>query len=215
MKNKFNITFLLDKKNDWIESYIKKKFLKKSKNYVFKISKNYKKIKKQNVVFILNYTKILPKKFLKQNYLNLVVHGSDLPKGKGFAPIQWQILKNKNKIVFSLIEAVERVDSGSIIQKSNLIFKGHELNDEIRKMQALSTINIIKSFLKKYPKFKKNRQLGKSSYFKRRNERDSKLNINKSIKSNFNLLRVVDNDKYPAFFEYKKKKYIIKIFKEN
>ena len=59
MKNKFNITFLLDKKNDWIESYIKKKFLKKSKNYVFKISKNYKKIKKQNVVFILNYTKNL------------------------------------------------------------------------------------------------------------------------------------------------------------
>ena len=40
----------------------------------------------------------------------------------------------------------------------------------------------------------------------------SELDINKSIKSQFNMLRVVDNERYPAFFSHKKKKYIIKIY---
>ena len=70
---------------------------KKSRRYLFKIESNFKKIKNQNIVFILNYTKILPKSFLLKNNLNLVVHTSELPKGKGFAPLQWQILENKTK----------------------------------------------------------------------------------------------------------------------
>ena len=94
-------------------------------------------------------------------------------------------------------------------------FKGNELNDEIREMQSNISIKIIKKFLKKYPKVKKKSQIGKSSYYKRRYPLDSLLNINKSIKKNFNLLRIVDNEKYPAFFTFKKNKYIIKIFKIN
>jgi methionyl-tRNA formyltransferase len=46
-----------------------------------------------------------------------------------------------------------------------------------------------------------------------RNASDSEININKSIKSQFNLLRICDNEKYPAFFKYKNCKFILKIFK--
>ena len=38
------------------------------------------------------------------------------------------------------------------------------------------------------------------------------MNINKSIKSQFNKLRIVNNEQWPAFFYYKNKKFIIKIF---
>ena len=215
LKNrKYNVTFLIDKSNDWINKYLKKSFLKNYK-FNFKISKNFKKIKNQDIVFILNYTKILPKSFLIQNRLNLVVHASNLPKGKGFAPIQWQILNNKKNILLCLIEAVERVDSGSIIEKKSIKFKGYELNGEIRHIQGNETIKIIKKFLNKYPKFKRKKQSGKSTFFRKRKPEDSELNINKSLKKNFNLLRIVDNEKYPAFFYYKKKKYIIKIIKSN
>ena len=213
MKKKHKITFLLDENNNWIEGYIKKIFSIKNSKFYFKFVKDYKKIKNQNVVFIINYTKILPKSFLIQNDLNLVVHASNLPKGKGFAPIQWEILNNKNKFNICLIKAEEKVDSGGVIEENFFYLKGHELNTEIRKIQADQTIKIIKKFLKKYPKFKLTQQKGASTYFRRRQKKDSKLNVNKSLKSSFNLLRIVDNDKYPAFFEYKKKKYIIKIFK--
>ena len=61
-------------------------------------------------------------------------------------------------------------------------------------------------------RFKK--QNGKSSFNKRRTKKDSEININKSIKSQFNLLRICDNNKYPAFFKYRNTKYVIKIYKE-
>ena len=57
--------------------------------------------------------------------------------------------------------------------------------------------------------------IGKGTYYKRRLPEDSEIDIEKSIKKNFNLLRVVDNEKYPAFFYYKGKKFIIKIYNQN
>ena len=95
------------------------------------------------------------------------------------------------------------------LKKKKIVFKGYELNNDIRKIQGETTLYLVKNFLKDYPKnkLKKISQKGKSTYFKRRNLNDSQLDINKSIKSQFNLLRIVDNEKYPAFFKYKSKKY--------
>ena len=211
IKKKINITFLLDKNNSWIEKFIRDKFKKKSKKYNFSISKNFRNVKRQDIVFILGYMKVLPENFLKRNEMNLVVHESDLPEGKGFAPVQWQILQKKNKIPICLLDANNKADSGDIYEKNFIKLKGYELNGEIRKRQAIATIKIISKLLKKYPKFKKIKQSGKSTFYKKRGPQNSMLNINKSIKANFNLLRVVDNEKYPAFFIFKKRKYFLKI----
>ena len=141
IKKKINITFLLDKNNSWIEKFIRDKFKKKFKKYNFSFSKNFRNIKKQNIVFILGYMKILPENFLKRNIMNLVVHESDLPKGKGFAPVQWQILQKKNKIPICLLDANNKADSGDIYEKSFIKLKGYELNGEIRKYQACNYKN--------------------------------------------------------------------------
>jgi methionyl-tRNA formyltransferase len=145
------------------------------------------------------------------------VHESNLPKFKGFAPVQWQILKNKKNITNSLIilGINENVDSGKIILQNKILFKGHELYDEIRMKQFVSTYKLIKDFLRVYPNFKTRKQKGKSTIFRKRKQKDSKININKSIKSQFNLFKISNNNDWPAFFEYKKNKYILKIFKTN
>jgi methionyl-tRNA formyltransferase len=57
-------------------------------------------------------------------------------------------------------------------------------------------------------------QIGKSTFFKLRNKNDSELNINQSIKKQFNLMRVNDNKNYPSFFNYMGKKYIINLYKQ-
>ena len=57
------------------------------------------------------------KEILKKFRNNLVVHASDLPNGKGWSPLTWQILDGKKKIHVSLIEADEKVDSGKIYKK--------------------------------------------------------------------------------------------------
>ena len=65
-KKKFKVTFLIEKNNNWIEqSLIKYKF-NLEKKYSFRIQKNYKNIKNEDIVFILNNTKILPENFLNK-----------------------------------------------------------------------------------------------------------------------------------------------------
>ena len=213
--NKLKVAFLIDKNNNWIENriYNFQKSLKKSK-FFSKVFKDYRRINNYDLVFILNFTKILNNNFLKKNKLNLVIHSSNLPEGKGFAPMQWQILKNKKYIYNSLIEAVKKVDSGKVYLKEKMFFKGNELYDDLREIQSESTIQLIKKFLKKYPNITPKKQLGKSTYFKKRNIVDSELNISKNIKSLFPLMRIANNNKWPLFFKYKDIKYILKIYKD-
>ena len=207
---KFAVTFLLDKKNNWISNFIDFRSFKNNKKYLFKISTRLKYIENQDIVFPINFTKILPGSFLKKNKLTLIVHSSDLPKDKGFAPLSNQILKGKNHIFFSLIKAHEKVDSGGICLKTKIKLDGTELYEELRKKQAFEIVRIIKKFLKVYPKITFTKQQGRGSFNKRRGKKNSRIDIEKSIKSQFNLLRVCDNEKFPSFFYYKKKKIYFK-----
>jgi methionyl-tRNA formyltransferase len=214
---KKKVAFLFDKTNSWLFRYLPlfKKLAKKKYNYYF--YKDYIKISNFEIVFVLGYTRILPESFIKRNKIVLIVHESNLPKFKGFAPVQWQILKNKKNITNSLIilGINENVDSGKIILQNKILFTGHELYDEIRMKQFISTYKLIKKFLHVYPNFRTRKQKGKSTFFRKRKQEDSKININKSIKSQFNLLRISNNNDWPAFFLFKKNKYILKIFKTN
>ncbi len=214
-KKKFKVTFISSIETEWLNKFIQKLNKKFKNKYFFKIEKNYKKVSKQDLVFPIYFYKILPKSFLKKNKLTLISHCSKLPRDKGFAPMQNQILKGRNKIFISIIEANNKVDSGNIYLQNSFNLKGTELYEDIRTIQKKEIIKIIESFLVKYPKIKSKKQTGKATYNKKRNINDSKLNIKKSIHNQFQLLRICDNEKFPAFFIYKKKKYILKIFKEN
>lgn len=212
---KKRIAFLFDKKNIWIKKFINLKTIEyNKKKFVINFFTNKKKVKKFDVVFILGYTKKLDEKFLHANTLNLLVHESNLPYGRGSAPLQWQILKDKKKIDICLLEASNKIDSGDILIKYKMFFRGDELNSEIREKQAHYTVKIINNFLKKFPLFIKKKQKGLATYFRKRNKFDSRLDINKTIKKQFNLLRVCDNQNYPAYFIYKSNKYKLKIYRD-
>lgn len=215
MKKKYKVTFLLDKSNLWFEKQLKNYDFKLNNKYTFKISKNSNNIKKQNIVFPLSYTKILPEIFLKENELVLITHASKLPSDRGFAPLQYQILKNKKKFYMTLIKAEKGVDTGRIFLQNSFTLDGTELSCEIRKIQGSQYLKIIKKFLVRYPNVKSKKQKNKGNFNKRRYSKDSQLNINKTIKQQFNHLRINDNKLYPSFFYFKGKKYIVKIFNEN
>ncbi|MFX8774288.1 hypothetical protein ABTM73_18935, partial [Acinetobacter baumannii] len=61
----------------------------------------------------------------------LVTHGSDLPQGRGWSPVIWDVLGGKDRIVLSLIEAADPVDSGAILQKFQAVVKPTDLHDDI------------------------------------------------------------------------------------
>jgi methionyl-tRNA formyltransferase len=68
-------------------------------------------------------------------------------------------------------------------------------------------------FIDEYPQIldRARVQKGQASFYPRRRPADSRLDPEKSIAAQFDLLRVVDNEKYPAFFEYRGKKFQLKI----
>ena len=207
---------ILTEKKDWFYIHAKKLSEKlRHLGHSVKIANNHLKIKnKYNVVFMLSYYRIVNKKFLDLSDHNIVIHESDLPKGKGWAPLFWQIIEGRRKITFTVFEVNEHVDDGDVYFKENLYFKGYELYPEIREMQAGMRIKCCIKLINNLEKLHAKKQRGLSSYYKRRTKKDSELNINRSIKSQFNLLRSVDNSNFPAFFHYKGKKYILKIYRE-
>lgn len=169
-----------------------------------------------DVVFILSYHKIIKKEYLNNNKHNIVVHASALPKGKGWAPMFWQIIEGSNDIPFTMFEAGTGIDNGDIYMQRTLNLTGYELNSELREKQANFIIDMCLGFIENYNIYKTTvSQSGSETFYKKRSAKDSELDINKSIKEQFNILRIVDNENYPAFFYKDKKKYILKIEEAN
>lgn len=208
------VAFLFDKNNDWISNHIPESIFK-LKFFEFHSFFDLTKIKSFDIVFVLGYTKILKEPFLSNNKNIFLVHESDLPLGKGFSPVQWQILEGKNKIKVSLLELSKELDSGDIVNQMDLVLNGTELYEEIRLAQANVTFKLIKNFLETYPNFIRKSQTGVSTFYKRRKPIDSELDINKTLKDQFPLLRIGNNRKWPSFFKFKGCTYIIKIYKKD
>jgi len=167
-----------------------------------------------DIVYILSYHKIIPMEQLAANRHNIVIHASALPKGKGWAPMFWQVLEEKNEIPFTMFEASSGVDDGDIYMQEILHLTGYELNDALRDKQANFIIEMCLKFIKNYEKYKSVKaQNGEESFYSKRSVKDSELDVDKTIKEQFNLLRIVSNDDYPAFFEIDGHKYILKIEK--
>lgn len=159
---------ILTSPNQWFVKYAKELNNKIMKSSLFYDHKDLNSL--NDILFILAYHRIIDEEYLNLNKHNIVIHESDLPEGKGWAPLFWQILEGKNEIVFSMFEASSRIDDGDIYMKKSLILNGTELNTELREKQGLLTIQMCLEFIKNYEKYKyPTSQLGKESFYKKKN----------------------------------------------
>ena len=208
------VSILVDNPKSWFNKYLDK---------LFKVVKRYDpkarfvnhsgRLTKGDILFILSCDRILTKEKLALHQNNIVVHASDLPKGRGWSPTTWQVESGKNRIPITLFEASEGCDTGDYYMKDCVKFKGTELIDEIREELGKRVIRMIEKYLSLYP-MKAVPQKGKPTYYRKRKPEDNKLRANKSIKSQFNKMRVADNEQYPIYFSFKGKKYILKVYNE-
>lgn len=151
--------------------------------------------------FMLGCIRLTGQQVLSRNQHNLVVHESDLPKGRGFAPISWQIIEGKRSIPICLLEATAEADAGDIWLRDSFELDGSELCDEWRELQGKKTVEMCLRFVKEYENLTPSKQEGEPSYYVRRKPEDSRLDPEMTISELFDQLRVADNERYPAFFE--------------
>jgi len=216
------ITFLTDNSDSWILPYVENLItnLESKGGYNIRHIYDLNEIIGGHIMFILSCEKIIPKDKLKHHGTNVVIHPSKLPQGKGWSPLAWQILEGKNEIPVTLFEAVPEVDSGKIYLTDTIKLDGSELNDEIKHIQGETTIDLIIQYIDIFQANFMNggvegyKQEGEETFYPKMTRKNNELDINKSIKEQFNTLRIVDNERYPAFFNLNGNKYIIKIWKK-
>lgn len=215
MFKKLHLTILTDE-TSWLNKYsnmLKEELIKLGHDV--RIIHSKKDLSKGNIAFFLSCFEVIPQLYLDLNEHNVVVHESDLPQGKGWSPLSWQILNGKNEIPIVLFEATAELDSGDIYYKDMIRLTGTELIDEWRDIQGKKTIELCLRFVSEYDTLLPQKQSGESSFYARRSPVDSELVIGKTIDEQFNLLRICDNERYPPFFYKNGEKFVLSIRKES
>ena len=165
-----------------------------------------------DLLFLISCLEIVPASVRSRYRAALVIHASDLPSGRGWSPLVWQILEGRNEVAVTLLEAAEPVDSGAIWQKRWLRFDGTELYDELN--AALFEVELalmdyaIENMGRVQPMPQNEAEV---SWYPRRYQEDSRLDPQRSLAEQFDLLRVSDAERYPAYFEYRGASYEIVI----
>ena len=165
------------------------------------------------VAFFLGCILITPPEVLARKYRNLVVHASPLPRGRGFSPLTWQVIEGLNEIPVCLLHAAEEVDSGAIVLGERLQFGGHELIEEMRRTLGDATVRLCRQYLQFEIPPVGRAQTGEPTVYPRRRPPDSRLDPQKTLAEQFDLLRTVDNGAYPAFFHLRGHWYKLRIEK--
>lgn len=156
-----------------------------------------------DILFLISCTEIIPAK-LRALYKHCVVlHASDLPKGRGWSPHVWAILEGARTITVSAVKAEGRVDSGDVWSKKTFCVAADQLWHEINASLFKTEISLIDRVIGMIENGDAPRPQPdeEATYYPRRTPRDSKLDPNLTIAEQFDLMRVSDPDRYPAFFE--------------
>ena len=166
-------------------------------------------------LFLVSCTDIINQEIRSRFNHCLVLHASDLPKGRGWSPHIWDIVNCNNVLTLSLLEAEDKVDSGRIWLKTKIHLDGTELFDEINQKLFTAELQLIQKAVYEHDLITTYEQDTKVEpyYFPKRLPEDSRINPNESIASQFNLLRVCDSERFPAFFELNGQRYAIKLEK--
>lgn len=143
----------------------------------------------------------------------LVVHGSRLPKGRGWSPLVWQTLAGERELPLALINAEDGVDTGDIWRIATVQTAGTELHDEIQAAISQGTVDLMTWALGNCRSAKPVQQQGEPDYYPRRRPADSEVRPDQTIAEIFDLLRIADPQRYPAWFEMRGQRYTLTIAK--
>lgn len=160
-----------------------------------------------DLLFLVSFHERVDREVRSRYRAALVLHASDLPKGRGWSPHIWRIIEGKNDLVVTLLEAADEIDAGPIWAQERVMLEGHELSDEINAALFEAELRLMDLALRRFGEIKPTPQAGEPTHYRRRTPDDSRVDPHASIADQFDLLRVCDPVRYPAFFELRGYRY--------
>lgn len=164
-----------------------------------------------NLLFLISCSEIVNARDRAKYQKSLVLHASDLPRGRGWSPHIWQIIGGAHEITLTLLEAEDKVDSGRIWKQMSIAIPAGWLFDEINEALFDAELALmdyaVESFSCALPA-EQNPSIA-PTYYRKRTPEDSRIDPNRSIAEQFDQIRVCDPARFPAFFELHGNKYRI------
>lgn len=166
-----------------------------------------------DILFLISSSEIVAAEDRALYKACLVLHASDLPKGRGWSPHIWEISRGAESITLSLLEAEDKVDTGRLWKKIYIPVPRYMLWNEINHLLFTAEVDLIKFAIDHFDTVEPIPQSTElePTYYSRRAPDNSKIDPNKSIVDQFDLLRVCDPIRFPAFFEHLGHRYVLKI----
>lgn len=145
----------------------------------------------------------------------VIMHSSNLPDGRGWAPIYHSFIENSPHYVISGIFASDKVDTGDVIVRAHFDVSPGYTAPFIREVDKEISLLLIAKILEKWPNgnIKAIKQFGVGSYRPRRTPQDNEVDIKEKLEDLLPHLRGVEKSS-PAFFYYQGIKYLIEVFPE-
>ena len=199
--------------NDYLYAWIKKN----NSKHEIELVRQKKDLSGGDILFLISCTEIINSQD-RMAYINcLVIHASDLPKGRGWSPHIWSILEGKEELTLTLLEANNKIDSGKIWKKLNFQVPKHALWNEINAQLFEKEIELIDFAVGNFKSVSaKSQALDiEPTYYPKRTPNDSEIDPYKSIESQFDKIRVCDPDRFPAYIELYGERYKLILEKVN
>lgn len=194
--------------NTWLDQWMKINRVNHDINLVR--SKN--ELAGGDVLFLISCVDIILKQDRDKYKKTLVIHASDLPKGRGWSPHIWGIINGAEEVTLTLLEAGSKVDSGDIWKKLNVKVPKTALYVQINELIFDAELKLMDFAVENFNGFVPFKQSNENStYWPKRTPEDSEINIQKSISEQFDLIRVCDQHRFPAFFYKEGRKFILKV----
>lgn len=208
------ITFLCTDENHPINSYLIEWMKRFDSDHSVELVRCIDEAFGGDFLFLISCTQLIRKDKRSRYKFCLVLHASELPNGRGWSPHIWELANGADFITLSLIEADDLVDCGRIWLQERIPIAKDALWYEINDILFKAELRFIDFAVKNYEKIAPTVQPKDcASYYSRRTCENSRLDPNMTIAEQFDLLRVCDPDRYPAFIELHGAKYLVKLEK--
>jgi methionyl-tRNA formyltransferase len=165
-----------------------------------------------DVLFLVSASQIVQRDVRSRYRAAVVLHASALPRGRGWSPVVWQILEGAREITVTALSAEDRVDTGPIWAQRSFAVEAHELVDEIHAKLFAVELALMSDVVARFEAIVPRPQAAEgATYYRRRTPEDSRIDPHRSVAEQFDLLRVCDPERYPAFFELHGHRYRIRV----
>ena len=167
---------------------------------------------KPDIVIVVAYGKIIPKKFLKiakNGFIN--IHASLLPKWRGAAPIQRSIMNLDIETGISIMKIVEKLDAGPVMHQEKISINENtnalKLSEDLSNLGAKSITDIINKIENGKAIFLEQNH-AQATYAKKIDKKEGEIDWNDEAKTILGKINGL-NPNPGAWFNYKGERYKI------